>query len=467
MAPGERYLHNWHIEAIAHHLEECLRGSIKRLIITLPPRSLKSICASVAFPAFALGHDPTLRIVCASYSEELAARHGRDCRTVMQSGWYPSVFPGTRLNRQKAGELEFETTAGGGRFATSVGGTLTGLGGDIFIIDDANKAADANSGPRLELAKQWFDSTLYSRLNSKVDGVIIVIMQRVHVDDLVGYLLEKPGEPWIHLNLPAIAEAPQDVPLGRGRLYRRVTGEVLHTAREPREALDRARSTMGSFAFSAQYQQQPVPPEGMLIRKDWLTFFDALPAREPGDQIVQSWDTATKADQTNDYSVCTTWHVKGETYYLIDVLRRRIEFPELLRLVPAHAKQFKADVVLIEDSASGSPLIQALRHDHSLHPLAVKPKGDKVERMQIPTFKIETGAATFWRSAAWTDDFIAELLQFPHGRHDDQVDSLSQALNWLHNRPSPIVFIDFPDLKKESIYDAFGGGWDPHWRSRI
>ena len=136
VAPANDYQHNWHIDAIAWHLEQCLNGNTKRLIITLPPRNLKSICASVAFPAWVLGHDPTRRIICASYANELTAKHARDSRAVMESGWYKKVFPGTRLNPKKTAELDFETTRQGGRFGTSIGGALTGRGGNYVIIDE-------------------------------------------------------------------------------------------------------------------------------------------------------------------------------------------------------------------------------------------------------------------------------------------------------------------------------------------
>src|SRR5262245_5762958 len=160
VASGKPFLLNWHIEAIAHHLRLCLSGKIRRLIITLPPRQLKSICASVALPAFALGLDPTRRIICASYAQELAAKHARDCRQVLESDWYRRLFPRTRIDPRKNSKGEFATTAGGFRLATSVGGPLTGRGGDLIIIDDPLKPADAMSAARRQTTNEWFDSTL-------------------------------------------------------------------------------------------------------------------------------------------------------------------------------------------------------------------------------------------------------------------------------------------------------------------
>ena len=200
VSPSSAFAPNWHIEAIAFALMRVLRGEIKRLIITVPPRSLKSICASVAFPAFVLGHDPTRRIICVSYAEALARKHANDCRALMRSTLYHRLFPNTRISNAKDTELEFATTRGGNRLATSIGGTLTGRGGNLIVIDDPLKPQDAYSEAARENTKQWYSNTLLSRLDDKTKDAIIVVMQRLHLDDLVGHLLEQEG--WMHLNLP-------------------------------------------------------------------------------------------------------------------------------------------------------------------------------------------------------------------------------------------------------------------------
>ena len=335
VVPGQRYLPNWHIEAIAHRLERCRQRKIRRLIVTLPPRSLKSICASVAFPAFALGHDPTLRIVCASYSQELAAKHARDFRTVLESPWYRRLFPHTRIDPRKNTEVEIQTTAQGYRLSTSVGGTLTGRGGNLILIDDPMKPADRMSEVKRAAVNEWYDSTLSSRLDSKTEDAIVLIMQRLHVDDLVGHVLDK-DEAWIHLNLPAIAEEDEEIPLVDGRVYRRKAGELLHPEREPKHVLEELKAAMGSQSFSAQYQQAPVPEGGALIKGEWFRTYPQAPERAPGERVVQSWDTATRAGMTNDYSVCTTWLMRGKDYYLLDVLRIRLEYPDLRRKILSH-----------------------------------------------------------------------------------------------------------------------------------
>ncbi len=429
VVPGQEFLPNWHIGAITHQLERVRRGETRRLIITLPPRNLKSICASVAFPAFVLGHDPSARIACASYAQDLTAKHARDCRIVMESVWYKQLFPRTRLDRRKNTEAEFETTARGYRLGTSVGGTLTGRGGNLILIDDPMKPAEAMSEAKRNSVTEWYDSTLSSRLDRKTEDAIVLIMQRLHGGDLVGHVLEK-RTPWTHLDLPAIAEVAQEIELGPGRTYQREAGEILHPEREPFSVLEDLKAAMGSQAFSAQYQQLPVPPEGALLKRAWFRTYAGTPAHQPGDRIVQSWDTASKADKTNDYSVCTTWLQRKNDYYLIDVLRVRLEYPELRRKILSHAKAYGTKTVLIEDASSGTSLIQDLRRDGPVRPIAIKPEGDKIVRLEGQSAVIEAGQVLIPESAPWLGDFLGEILAFPHGRFDDQVDSFSQFLNW-------------------------------------
>jgi predicted phage terminase large subunit-like protein len=389
---------------------------------------------SVAFPAYVLGHDPRRRIICASYANELTSKHARDCRAVMDSPWYRSVFRATRLNPKKRAELEFETTKQGYRYGTSIEGALTGRGGNFLIVDDPIKPTDAMSETIRNKVKEWFDGTLYSRLDSKKDDVIIILMQRVHVDDLVGHLLEK-GSDWVHLDLPAIAVKTQRIPIGENEFHERNIGDILHPEREPLELLEKIKSDMGTFAFSAQYQQRPVPVEGNIIKWKWFPVYAYPPAHGPDGRIIQSWDTASKAGELNDYSVCTTWLIKEDDYYLIDVMRERLEYPFLKKRVIDMVPRFAAHTVLIEDKGSGTQLIQDLRHEKTgIRPIPIKPEADKVTRMSNQSAAIEAGQVILPEEAAWLEDFKAEIMAFPNGRFDDQVDSVSQFLGWAEGR---------------------------------
>ena len=212
LKPGQLYIRNWHLEAIAWQLERVRRGEVKRLIINMPPRSLKSIMASVSFPAFVLGHDPTQRVICVSYSGDLAKKFSNDFRAVIKSDWYQSIFPDSGVGPFKNNETEIELLARGFRLATSVGGTLTGRGGNLIIIDDPLKPDDAFSVERRSAGNQWFTNTLLSRLDDKRTGAIIVAMQRVHMHDMTGFLLGQSND-WEVLSLPAIADCDQDIPV--------------------------------------------------------------------------------------------------------------------------------------------------------------------------------------------------------------------------------------------------------------
>lgn len=425
--PGETFSQEWYLEAIVRMLEQVRRGEIKRLIINLPPRSLKSIIASVAFPAFVLGHDPRLKLICASYSSDLAMKHAADCRAVITSDWYRGMFPDMRIG-SKDTQAELTTAARGGRLTTSVGGTLTGRGGDIVIIDDPMKAQDAHSEAERSKVNQWITGTVLSRLNDKRTGAIIVVMQRVHMDDLTGHLLREGGEDWTLLSLPAIAEAEEDIPLLRGRVYRRKVGEAL-SLREPVTVLEALKRDMGSDVFQAQYQQDPVPPGGVMIKREWLQYYDALPADRHLWQTVQSWDTAAKGGPQNDWSVCTTWlwSLQDARWYLTDVWRGRVDYPTPKAKVISHAEAHQATQVLVEEASTAIGLCQELKYKvRGLTP--VKPDLDKRFRLSVASAKIQAGQVLFPQRAPWLSDFLTELLSFPNGRHDDQVDSLSQIL---------------------------------------
>ena len=255
--PGAPFLPNWHIQAIAYQLDRIRRGEITRLIINMPPRYLKSLTVSVAFTAFLLGHLPWRRIFAISYGDDLSAKHASDFRSIVHSSWYKRAFPNMRILRSIDGELT--TTKRGFRKSTSVSGPLTGLGGDLFIIDDPQKPADAQSEARRNSLNQWVSNTLMSRLDNKETGAVIVVMQRVHMDDLSGFL-SSSSDDWEVLSLPAIAEVDERIPIGIGEFYQRSAGEALHPAHESLATLRKLQQTLGPDVFAAQYQQSPSQP---------------------------------------------------------------------------------------------------------------------------------------------------------------------------------------------------------------
>lgn len=428
--PGKRFLPSWHVNAMCHVLEKVASGETKRLIITVPPRYGKSICAAVALPAWMLGHNPALKIMVASYGGELAVKHARDFRAVLTSNWYGELFPGTRLEVGGNRVDEQITQAQGGRKAVSLGGAVTGFGADLIIVDDLMKAADANSPAERQRVRDYYEQTLLSRLNDKTDGRIVVIQQRLHEDDLPGYLLAT-GQ-FTHLILPAIAVEREEIPLAFGKVMHRQPGTPLCPEREPLETLERLRIEMGAYAFSAQYQQDPTPPGGNRLRWEWFGTHEGLLRREDFQWIVQSWDTALTAEPTSDFSVGMTWGFYAKRWHLLDVIRERLDFPDLKRRVRGAAQAWNADLVLIEHAGSGISLLQQLRQEdnRSWRYSPIKPRLDKATRLEAQTARLETGQYLIPAEAHWLSEFRRELMAFPMGKYDDQVDSLVQFVEW-------------------------------------
>jgi len=430
--PQTQFLHGPHIEMIASKLEACLQGKIRRLIINQPPRGLKSHCASIAFPAWYLGHNPTGQLICASYGQDLADKFARDSRTIMQAGWYQPIFSTRIADRQAV--ADFMTTKQGARMSTSVGGVLTGRGADLIIIDDPLKPDEALSETRRKTVNDWYDNSLLSRLNDKTKGSIIIIMQRLHQDDLVGHILEQ--EDWEVLSFPAIAEEDQTHVIVNNfgtRLFERKIGDALHPERESLAVYANIRRSIGEYNFLSQYQQNPSPLDGAMVKPDWFRFYE--PGEEPArlGRKVQSWDTANKATELSDYSVCTTWGVDYKHYYLIDVVRRKLNYPDLKRAVIEEAKKHDARTILIEDKASGTQLIQDLKSEwlNGVTGYEPPPGTDKIMRLRAQTAMFENGRVFLPRTAPWLADYVHELTTFPGSRYDDQVDSTTQFLDYI------------------------------------
>ena len=351
----------------------------------------------------------------------------------MMSPWYQRLFP-TRISPLQRAADDFATIQGGTRMATSVGGTLTGRGADIIVIDDAMKPDDALSEVRRTAANEWFDNTLQSRLNSKEDGAIVIIMQRLHQDDLVGHVLEQ--EPWDMLSLSAIAQEDEiytlDSVFGR-RIVTRKAGTALHPERESVVRYHVLRASMGDFNFESQYQQNPMPKGGAMIKTSWLLYYDTAELPKRFSTIVQSWDTANKTAELNDYSVCTTWGYSDGKCYLLHVFRKRLIYPDLKRAVMELKKRFNPSSVIIEDKASGTQLIQDLQADGISNVKGLEPLSgmDKVMRLNAKTPMFENGFVFLPKQAAWLDEYVRELTGFPGAKFADQVDSTTQALEFL------------------------------------
>ncbi len=445
---SEPFQDNFHIQKLCAEVDRIRTETNVRLAIALPPRSLKSIIVSVALPAWLLGHDPGRDIICVSYGQELSDKLSTDCRRIMLTPWYRWLFPATKLDRQAMNHLA--TTCGGKRYATSVGGTLTGMGADVIIVDDPMKPDEALSDAERGRANEWARHTLFTRINDKKDDRIIIVMQRLHEDDMIGQVLELAK--FELLAFPAIAQDDEEhqirTPFGFLRHLRKI-GEALHPLREPLAVLEKQRQLLGTAFFAAQYLQSPTPPGGGLVKIAWFQRYD-LTSKPPFFQIIQSWDCASKASQLSDYSVCTTWGVThGKEIFLLHVYRERLEYPELKRKLRQFVDQFRAGTVVIEDTAAGIQLIQEFKSEGFARIVAVRPHYDKAMRMAMQTPAIEAGRVYLPREAPWLNDYVHEMAMFPKGKFDDQVDSTAQALAHIGKPNSADAMLEY--MRRETL----------------
>ncbi len=420
--------YNWHFSAITALAMQIESGEVRRAVVCMPPRYLKSFILTVAFPAWCLGRDPRARIICCSYGIDLAEKFSNDTLRLMRTDWYRRVFPNSHISPSKATKSEFHTTAEGYRFASSVGGTLTGRGADLIIIDDPLKAGDAHSEAFREASITWFNSSVRTRLDNPKTGKIVVVAQRLHANDLPGLLLESNS--WIPLIIPAIQWQNTSYKVGAGlRPAFSMAGRVLQTTRQDLADLEELRREMGERDFEAQYNQRPLPPGGAIFKAEWFQRYDAPPPPEKVMAIVQSWDTAFEINADNDYSVCTTWAVCGDGFHLLDVWRDRPAFFDLEKMVYQLRDKWRANVAIIERAGSGISLLQNLRNrDRQMWLLDIKPAGAKISRAEQQTPKFEQRKIWLPRQATWLVAYEKELLTFPQAKHDDQVDSTVQFL---------------------------------------
>ncbi len=435
LRPGEKYLDNWHIDAIAEYLMACKNREIKRLIINMPPRSMKSLTTSVAFPAWLMGNDPATSVICASYAQGLSNQHSLDCRALMESDWFKAVFPACRFTKDQNQKSEYMTTQRGIRFATSVGATLTGKGGKFIIIDDPLNPMQAASDVERETANHWMSSTVPSRLNNQAEDVIIVNMQRLHEDDVTGNLLDKGG--WEHLCLPAKNDRKTIIQLNG---FRKVfeDKELLHPDRLSEKVLQNLEHDLGSFDYAGQYLQAPVPKAGGILQAGWWKEWTskALPSCE---YIMQVYDTAFKTDSMNDYTARTTWGIfrhnnEKPNIILLEALNKRLTLPDLREEAIESYYDFDPDIVLIEDKGSGISLIQELKRLGIRLKAIGRGKGDdKISRAHVASVMLEQGVVWYPKDKPWATEVIRQCASFPNAKYDDLTDTVTDALIFLRH----------------------------------
>lgn len=437
VSPNDDYFHNWHIDLITEYLLACKNGEIKRLIINIPPRHLKSISVAVSFPAWLLGHNPSEQIMCASYSAELAFKHSQDCRLIIESDWYKNLFPETVLVDDQNTKRKFVTTKRGFRIATSVGGTATGEGGNFLIVDDPLSAMQAQSEVARDTANSWFDQTFSSRLNDPKTGVIIVIMQRLHENDLTGHLLAKGG--WEHLCLPLIAEKDEHLEKGRISVDRKI-GDLLHSSRIDEQEIQRIKTEMGAYTFAGQYQQNPSPQGGGDFRKEWIQYYEKIDHTQFNNYILV--DPANSKSKKSDYTSIVVIGAGGDgNLYLIDAVRDKLNVKEREDIIFNLHQKYNPKTIGYEKYGMQNDIdwIKKSMEDknyrfHITELGGSLSKKDRINRL-IPYFfdkkiflpKVLYKSNYENKMIDIIDEFIhQEYVTFPVGLHDDMLDALSR-----------------------------------------
>jgi predicted phage terminase large subunit-like protein len=424
----------WPQFELAHHhrvlieaLEAVERGEISRLMVFMPPRHGKSLISTQFFPAYYLGRRPDRSIATATYGQELSDEFGRKVRNVVTGERHQAIFPGFAVAGDSGSLRRFNTTAAGLYYAVGRGGPLTGRGADLLLIDDPLKDnEEARSETIRRSLHDWYSSTAYTRLQPK--AAVVLIQTRWHEDDLAGWLLrEHPEEQWHVISMPAIAEKDDS--------FRRA-GEALWPDRFPLPVLEQIRLAIGGAMWSSLYQQRPSAAEGAVFKREWWQSYATAPTLK---RKIQSWDTAFKTGTENDFSVCTTWGVAENGYYLLGLWKGRVEFPELKRIFKLQADEWTPNAILVEDKASGQSLIQELKLATALPVIPIKVDSDKLTRAQAVTPLLEAGKVYLPEGAPWRAEYLDELASFPTAAHDDAVDSTTQALNYLRQQTPSII----------------------------
>jgi predicted phage terminase large subunit-like protein len=427
--PSRNFANNWHLDAMAALLRRMDEGEIPRSLITMPPRTLKSFTVSVAWVGFLLGKNPATKIIVVSYSEKLAEELSIATRKLMESSFYRGLFPKTVLD--KSTSLHFTTTQFGMRLATSIGGANTGFGADWIIIDDPHNATEIGSQAAREEVKTFYQNTLNSRYIDPGNCKVLLVMQRLHPEDLAGHVLSSGG--WFHLNLQAIATEDAFIDVGLPAPRQIKIGDLLHPERLSAEVLDQLRRDMGPANFSAQYLQEPEPASGTMFLRSSIKYC-GRPQLHTG-QVFISLDTAVKINPQNDYSACTIWLQRDKDHYLLETWRKKVLYPDLKQQILSLLNRYPGARLMVEDQGSGSVLIQELVNK-GYPVIPCRSQNSKEVRASAATDYFISGLVHFCDDADGLFDFEGELFRFPNSKHDDFVDTVSQYFGWVRAQGS-------------------------------
>ncbi len=443
LEPNTPFTPNWHIELLCEYLEAVTAGEIRRLVINIPPRYGKSLLCSVVWPVWEWIRQPGLRMICCSYGESLASRHALDRRRLLRDPGLLACWPQLRLTSDQHAKLEYHNLHRGVMIGTSVGGSITGKGGNRLIIDDPHNPTQASSDALRQHALTFYTGTLSTRLDDKARDRILLVMQRLHTDDMTALCLRQG---FAHLRLPAVESADREIRFPRsGRIVHRSASQPLWPARENAAQLTEMAEQLGSYGYAAQYLQDPVPLSGSMFNRDWWQFYDETPAIEQMNLVLQSWDLSFKGTEGCDPIAGFVAGRIGPDIYLLDHYHARTGFSETLRVITARVARFpRSCPILIEDAANGPAIIDVLTREVA-GVCAVSPAGGKEARASAVQPLVESGHVWLPRprdpagrpipGREWVEPFIETCARFPKVSHDDEVDALTQLLIWAQAHP--------------------------------
>jgi predicted phage terminase large subunit-like protein len=423
---GEKLGKQPYIEYLCRELEDVANGETRRLVVNLPPRHLKTFLG-ICLAAWILGRKPSAKILVVTYADQLAQHISYNIRQILQLSWYTTVFK-TRIAEDRAKVNDFATAQGGGVYAASAGGALTGRGGDIIIFDDPLSIDDANNLDQIDRVNRRFDSVVMSRLNNPKAGKVVIIAHRLHQDDLSGHVLKLGG--WRHVCLPMIAPRKKSFELGSSTWHRK-KGSLLKPAAYGSKEL---KALQASADFETLYQQNTGGLRSIKIKREYFPEFglDSISALP----IVLSIDPGHRGGEGRSYSVIQAWARSEGDYLLIDQWREQCNHKKLRSAYWAFVRKYRPVVALIEATANGPALIDDVRGRGNVRVIEIVPKGrSKADRLRDHIGTIRAGHVHLAESGSWKEEFIAEFVAFPSGAFDDQVDATTQYLEWIKTNP--------------------------------
>jgi predicted phage terminase large subunit-like protein len=430
---GKRLGKENYLKLLAEKLKDVAAGDIKRLIVSMPPRHGKTFMGSICLSAWILAHDSSAKILVLSYGQELADKIAYAIRAILQSDWFKEAF-NTRLAKNRSRVMDFLTTDGGGVRSLSIEGGVTGLGADFIIIDDPVEIKDCDNIKRLERVNDLFDNEIQTRLDHPKKGGIVIIAHRINENDLPGRVLQKGG--WQQLKLPLIATRSRTYELPDGEVWHRKKAELLRPGAFTKRDIQRLRASKQP-GFETLQQQNPGGRDRLRIKAKYFPVFSLVNVQLRDLSIVLSIDPGQKGGPTNSFSVIQVWAPRDGAHLLLDQWREQTNYQEFRSQTRLFIRKYRPSVVLIEDTGQGPALISDIKQQNGMDLVQITPIGDKVERLRKHRRAIRSGLVQLSQCTAWSHDFIEEATQFPYGPFDDQMDALSQYLDWIAKHPTP------------------------------